>query len=91
VKDIFIAGVDGLKEFPEIIESIHPRTQVQLCMAAQASRQRSAVGLSRSDCGTALGGAGGLMESNPHYIDNTSTQQSTSWKRYLRTLFKRRL
>jgi len=47
VKDIFIAGVDGLKEFPEIIESIHPRTQVQLCMAAQASRQRSAVGLSR--------------------------------------------
>lgn len=40
-------------------------------MAAQASRQRSAVGLSRSDCRTALGGAGGLMESNPHYVDNT--------------------
>ena len=32
VKDIFIACVDGLKGFPEAIEAIYPRTQVQLCM-----------------------------------------------------------
>jgi putative transposase len=32
VKDIFIACVDGLKGFPEAIESIYPRTQVQLCL-----------------------------------------------------------
>ncbi len=32
VKDLFIACVDGLKGFPEAIESVFPRTQVQLCM-----------------------------------------------------------
>ena len=32
VKDIFIACVDGLKGFPEAIESVFPRTQVQLCI-----------------------------------------------------------
>ncbi len=32
VKDIFIACVDGLKGFPEAIESVFPHTQVQLCI-----------------------------------------------------------
>jgi len=32
VKDIFLACVDGLKGFPEAIESIYPRTVVQLCI-----------------------------------------------------------
>ncbi len=32
VRDIFIACVDGLKGFPEAIEAIYPRTQVQLCL-----------------------------------------------------------
>jgi putative transposase len=32
VKDILIACVDGLKGFPEAIEGIFPKTQVQLCM-----------------------------------------------------------
>jgi putative transposase len=32
VKDIFIACVDGLKGFPEAIETVSPRTQVQLCI-----------------------------------------------------------
>jgi len=32
VKDIFVACVDGLKGFPEAIESVFPRTEVQLCM-----------------------------------------------------------
>jgi putative transposase len=32
VEDIFVACVDGLKGFPEAIESIFPRTQVQLCL-----------------------------------------------------------
>jgi putative transposase len=35
VKDIFIACVDGLKGFPEAIESVYPRTQVQLCLVHQ--------------------------------------------------------
>jgi putative transposase len=32
VKDIFIAYVDGLKGFPEAIEAVYPRTDVQLCI-----------------------------------------------------------
>src|SRR6266446_8236386 len=31
VKDILIACVDGLKGFPEAIEAVYPRTEVQLC------------------------------------------------------------
>lgn len=32
LKDIFIACVDGLKGFPEAIESVFPNTQVQVCI-----------------------------------------------------------
>ena len=32
VQDIFIACVDGLKGFPEAIEAMFPKTQVQLCI-----------------------------------------------------------
>lgn len=35
VKDIFIACVDGLKGFPEAIETIYPNTEVQLCIIHQ--------------------------------------------------------
>jgi len=32
VKDILIACVDGRKGFPEAIEAVYPRTEVQLCI-----------------------------------------------------------
>jgi len=32
VRDIYLACVDGLKGFPQAIESIFPKTQVQLCI-----------------------------------------------------------
>lgn len=32
LKDIFIACVDGLTGFPEAIQSVYPKTQVQLCI-----------------------------------------------------------
>jgi putative transposase len=32
VEDILIACVDGLKGFPEAIETVYPKTQVQLCI-----------------------------------------------------------
>lgn len=32
VKDIFIACVDGLKGFPEVIESVYPNAEVQTCI-----------------------------------------------------------
>lgn len=35
VKDILIASIDGLKGFPEAIQTIFPRTEVQLCVVHQ--------------------------------------------------------
>src|SRR5690606_14187159 len=35
IKDILIACVDGLKGFPEAIETIYPKTEVQLCIIHQ--------------------------------------------------------
>jgi transposase-like protein len=35
VDDIFIACTDGLKGFPEAIEAVYPKTQVQLCIVHQ--------------------------------------------------------
>ncbi|WP_414827521.1 IS256 family transposase [Alteromonas sp. H39] len=35
VQDIFIACCDGLKGFPEAIETVYPKTQVQLCIVHQ--------------------------------------------------------
>jgi putative transposase len=32
VQDIFIACVDGLKGFPDAIETVYPQTAVQLCI-----------------------------------------------------------
>jgi len=32
VEDILIAAVDGLKGFPDAIEAVYPKTQVQLCI-----------------------------------------------------------
>lgn len=32
VQDIFIACVDGLKGFPEAIETVFPQTHIQLCI-----------------------------------------------------------
>ena len=35
VTDIFIACCDGLKGFPEAIEAVYPKTQIQLCIVHQ--------------------------------------------------------
>ena len=35
VQDILIASVDGLKGFPESINSVFPNTEVQLCIVHQ--------------------------------------------------------
>ena len=32
VQDIFIASIDGLKGFPEAIETVYPQTEIQLCI-----------------------------------------------------------
>jgi len=32
LEDMFIARVDGLKGFPDAIEAVYPKTQIQLCI-----------------------------------------------------------
>jgi len=44
VTDIFIACVDGLKGFPEAIESVFPRTEVQLCIVHMVRHSLNYVG-----------------------------------------------
>lgn len=44
VEDIFIACVDGLKGFPEAIETVFPRTEVQLCIVHMVRHSMNYVG-----------------------------------------------
>ncbi len=44
VQDIFIACVDGLKGFPEAIETVFPRTAVQLCIVHMVRNSLNYVG-----------------------------------------------
>ena len=44
VKDVFIACVDGLKGFPEAIETVFPKTQVQICIVHMVRHSLNFVG-----------------------------------------------
>lgn len=44
VQDIFIACVDGLKGFPEAIETVFPQTEVQLCIVHMVRHSLNYVG-----------------------------------------------
>lgn len=44
VKDIFIGCVDGIKGFPEAMETVFPPTQVQLCLVHMVRNSLSYVG-----------------------------------------------
>jgi len=44
VKDILIASIDGLTGFPEAIETIYPKTEVQLCIVHQIRNSLRYVG-----------------------------------------------
>ena len=44
VNDIFIACVDGLKGFPEAIETVFPKTEVQLCIVHMVRNSLKYVG-----------------------------------------------
>lgn len=44
LNDIFIACVDGLSGFPEAIESVYPKTQVQLCIVHMVRNSLKYVG-----------------------------------------------
>lgn len=44
VRDIFIGCVDGLKGFPQAMEAVFPKTQVQLCLVHMVRQSLSYVG-----------------------------------------------
>ena len=44
VEDILIACIDGLKGFPEAIQSVYPNTAVQLCVVHQIRNSIKYVG-----------------------------------------------
>lgn len=44
LSDIFIACVDGLKGFPEAIETVYPKTEVQLCIVHMVRNSLKFVG-----------------------------------------------
>lgn len=44
VRDVFIACVDGLKGFPEAIETVFPKAQVQLCIVHMVRHSLNFVG-----------------------------------------------
>jgi len=44
VKDVFIACVDGLKGFPEAVETVFPKAQVQLCIVHMVRHSLNFVG-----------------------------------------------
>ncbi|MDX8386605.1 MAG: IS256 family transposase [Gallionella sp.] len=47
VQDIFVACVDGLKGFPEAIETLYPKTAVQLCIVHMVRYSLNYVGWKR--------------------------------------------
>lgn len=53
VSDIFLACVDGLKGFPEAIESVYPQTQVQLCIVHLVRQGLNYVSWKQRKTGTA--------------------------------------
>jgi transposase-like protein len=51
VKDVFIACVDGLKGFPEAIETVFPQAKVQLCIVHLVAGQFELCELERAQGG----------------------------------------
>ena len=91
VQDIFIACVDGLKGFPEAIEAVFPRTQVQLCIVhlVRASmqyvnwklRKQVAAGLRRIYTAATAEAAAEELERFAAKWDKTHPAISQIWRR----------
>lgn len=91
VQDIFIACVDGLKGFPEAIEAVFPKTQVQLCIVhlvrhslnyvSWKDRKRMAEGLRRIYAAATRDDAAHELETFAATWDATHPTISTIWRR----------
>lgn len=90
VKDIFIAGVDELKGFPEAIETLFPQTRVQLCIVhlvrhslryvSWKQRKEMATDLKRIYQASTVDEAVGNLEAFAEKWDGTHPTISKSWR-----------
>ncbi len=90
LQDIFIACTDGLKGFPEAIEAIYPKTQIQLCIVHQVRhslryvswKQRKAVAadLRRIYAAATLVEAEDALEAFAERWDGEHPTISQSWR-----------
>ncbi|MBT4139036.1 MAG: IS256 family transposase [Candidatus Latescibacteria bacterium] len=90
LKDIFIACVDGLKGFPEAIETVFPDTQVQLCIVHQirnslryvtwSDRKEVAADLKPIYKAATIGEAEGHLEAFAQKWDEKYPTISKSWR-----------
>lgn len=100
VKDIFIAAVDGLTGFPEAINTVYPKTKIQLCIVHMvrnslkfvAWKQRKAVAADLKKIYTSLTVAEAEQELDAFAArwDDQFPSISASWRRHwpnLITLF----
>jgi putative transposase len=92
VSDIFLACVDGLKGFPEAIEAVFPRTDVQLCIVHMVrnslnyvswkNRKEVARDLKAIYQSTTLRKAGNQLEKFSTKWDDTYSMISRSWRKH---------
>jgi len=90
LQDIFIACTDGLKGFPEAIEAVYPKTQIQLCIVHQVRhslryvswKQRKAVAadLRRIYAAATLAEAEDALEAFAERWDGEHPTISLSWR-----------
>lgn len=90
LQDIFIACTDGLKGFPEAIEAVYPKAQIQLCIVHQVRhslryvswKQRKAVAadLRRIYAAATLAEAEDALETFAERWDGEHPTISLSWR-----------
>ncbi len=90
LQDMFIACVDGLKGFPEAIEAVYPKTQIQLCIVHQVrhslrfvswkERKKVAADLRRVYAAATLAEAEHALDEFAEKWDEQHPSISLSWR-----------
>ena len=96
LQDMFIACVDGLKGFPEAIEAVYPKTQIQLCIVHQVrhslrfvswkERKKVAADLRRIYAAATLAEAEQALDEFAEKWDEQHPSISVSWRNNWRRL-----
>ena len=89
LQDILIASVDGLKGFPEAINSVFPNTQVQLCIVHQIRNSIKYVGsINQKQFAQELKSVYQAFTKMKHFMNCIRRNNSDSQPIYIRTILK---